>query len=212
MAWERAIGPNNTQHANQDYTLDEHTLNTITWARQSPYYQPLSDRDKHLVTVASLFHDIEKHCGPANLKPIIPTDKVHPEKSADTVRRTLPTLGYNAEETDLVARLVEHHQAIGNMIVISLGKPIKDSRPPDVLIDRAVAGIKDQRTLAMLCALTEGDIRSLKANHERFTPETEAKLKWFSELVAEKIEEKQKEEQQKLEAQQQQDGENNPQA
>lgn len=186
-AWDRVIGPDNTQHSDQDFTLDGHILNTMENTRNSPYYLKLGEREKHLVTVAALFHDIQKHCGPANLRSIIPTDKIHPEKSSDTVRRILPSLGYNEAETDQVARLVKYHQAIGSMIVLNLGKPMDQSKPPRAMVERAANGARDETTLLMLCALTEGDIKSVKQNHAWFTPEVEAKLDWYAGLIHAKL-------------------------
>jgi hypothetical protein len=66
--WRRVVGPDNYQHFDQDYTLDEHHLNALANTQASPHYQRLSPEEKLRVSTAAFFHDIDKHTGPKNFR------------------------------------------------------------------------------------------------------------------------------------------------
>ncbi len=183
--WERVAGPDNTQHSTQDYTLDEHIFRTIDACKASPHFLNLTPKEKELTLVSALFHDMAKRGGPANLRDIIPIDRIHPDKGEDVVRYVLPSLGFNKNDTETIARLVKHHQMIGNLIVSTLdqlGQP-----PNKKLLDWTASQLRDEAELRMLKPITEGDIRSVKKESAWFTPDVAHKLEWFSQMLLAEI-------------------------
>lgn len=175
--WQRATGPENVQHAAQDFTLDAHMLNAVAAAKQTPWYGKLSQEQKRLVTMATLLHDIGKQAGPANLRTITPPDRAHPFKSELMARRILPSLGFNEAETGIVCRLIRYHQVLGNMTVDTPGQPTENQ------LHQAAVLLETPETVRMLEVLTEADMRSVKKNNGWFTPPLQKTLYDYSDRV-----------------------------
>ncbi len=179
--WKRLTGPENTQHGFHDFTLDEHTLRVVERTRTSPYYRQLSPKEKRLVTMAALLHDISKDTGQAHLREHLRPDRHHPYKSASTVREILPSLGYDARDTERIAVLIEYHQLFGSMIITNKG------RPPEEILQTAAVRLRSLSMLKMLRALSEGDIRGVKAEDRLFDQDVQHRLGWYAGLVEEKV-------------------------
>ncbi len=179
--WGRVHGPDNIQHSTHDYPLDEHILRVVDGTKKSMYYPGLSATQKRLVTMAALLHDIQKNTGPANLRSLILPDRPHPLKSADNAVEILQSFGYPPDEIQTVYLLVLHHQMLGNMMMQNPGKP------SDETLEQAAKLIGTPENLAMLKALTEGDIRGVKEQDGLFTADVAYKLQWFSDLIHDKL-------------------------
>lgn len=187
-AWEKVIGPDNHQHDTQDFNLLEHTLKTVEATKASPYYVELDRREQRLVAMAALLHDIAKHTAPENLRSVAKIDRIHPFKSMMVAKEQLPDLGFSEKDIEDIEALVLHHQLIGNMMVQTLGRPLKTSMPNRVGVSNAARAIGTTSRLKMLKALTEGDISSVKENRGYFTKEIKEKLEAFSEVIGKEVE------------------------
>ena len=126
-------------------------------------------------------HDLGKRTGPANLQPIIPPDRGHPVKSADTAWLDLPSLGFSTKDTRTIARLLEFHQLLGN--TIQRTRAMKEAIPPGDVLDYAVQSLKTPSILRMLCALTEGDVRSLSLDQRQFDSIVSEKMAQYSKII-----------------------------
>jgi hypothetical protein len=179
-AWARMTGSENTQHRLHDFPLDVHTLKVVAGTRQSPYYSQLRPSEQRWVTMAALLHDIAKCGGPRQARDTIPVDRYHPFKSDAVARQTLPHFGYTLRTTEHLCRLIRHHQLFGTMIVTH--KP-PDANPEPGIIARAAQSIRNRADLQMLRALTEGDIRGVRADDRLFDVGVATKLERYSGLV-----------------------------
>lgn len=156
--WTRIAGPDNYQHFDQDYTLDNHLLGAMKAVQASKYYQVLTPEEKFRVSVAAFFHDISKRTGPKDFRDRgrVAPDPHHPERSAETVHRILPSLSFTPDEIRDVETLVEYHQELGD-----LAKPYGD-KPTRERLMQTIERLGTVSRLKMLKALTEGDIRCVK--------------------------------------------------
>lgn len=181
--WSRIAGPDNHQHPDQDYTLQDHLLLCLKATQASPHYQVLSREEKFIVSTAAFFHDVRKRTGPPNLRSAarITADYHHPARSAELVRRVLPALGYTPRQVEDIYTLVEYHQALGN-----LAKPINPHKPTPERLKTVAAQIGTLSRLNMLKALTEGDVRCVRLDTDDrrwFTPLMAARLNYFADQV-----------------------------
>lgn len=174
--WARMRGPLNTQHRTHDFTLDVHSAKVVAKTRQAKGFSELSPHWQRLVTLAAFFHDIQKEGGPAEARETLAPDALHPLKAGATIRQYLPSWGFSAIDTFVVAELVRYHQLFGRLIIRhkSLGHA-----PSKVTFLANAALFPDVRFFRALAPLTEGDIRSVKANDAIFTPEVDALLQHY---------------------------------
>jgi hypothetical protein len=178
--WDRLQSPINTQHSTHDFTLDVHTAYVLGKTRQSHYYQALTYREKQAVTAAALLHDIAKDCGHCYEREELSPDFYHPIKSVVVARRVLPQWGFNRQEVELICRIVYHHQLFGRLIIrFSKG----EEATLEGYLQRCALLLQTETTLDWLLPLTEGDIRSVKANDALFSPRVEEKLAVYSQEV-----------------------------
>jgi hypothetical protein len=178
--WRRLCGSDNTQHKTHDFTLDVHTAYVLAKTKESPHYQALTLAEKRAVVLAALFHDIAKDGGRPEEKEALTPDWYHPQKSSHVVWKRLPQWGCSMAETELVMRLVYHHQVFGRLIT----KTNQPNQMPEVWeFQRLALCLQTEETLNALLALTEGDIRSVKANDALFTPIVADKLTVYGEKV-----------------------------
>jgi [protein-PII] uridylyltransferase len=134
------------------YTVDQHIMMVVRnlrrftmteHAHEYPFCSQLiaNFRDRWLLYVAALFHDIAKGRGGD-----------HSELGREDAREFCEHHGLSAEDTDLVVFLVEHH------LTMSQVAQKQDLSDPDV-IDSFAAMVKDERHLTALYLLTVADIR-----------------------------------------------------
>lgn len=135
------------------YTVDQHTLFLLRnlerfkepeFAKDFPVvssvYQRLKKRD--IIMIAALFHDIAKG-----------RNGDHCILGAEDAREFCHSHGINAEDTALIAWLIENH------LLISLTAQKKDISDPDVIQEFA-AQLKDMEHLDYLYSLTVADINA----------------------------------------------------
>lgn len=134
------------------YTVDQHIMMVVRnlrrftmteHAHEYPFCSQLiaNFRDRWLLYVAALFHDIAKGRGGD-----------HSKLGMDDARRFCEEHGMSLEDTELVVFLVEHH------LTMSLVAQKQDLSDPDVVASFA-ALVKDERHLSALYLLTVADIR-----------------------------------------------------
>jgi hypothetical protein len=178
--WCRQRSAFNTQHIAHEFTLERHSLKVLEGTKQSRYYALLTPHEQWLVVLAALCHDLSKNGGPAHLCGSIRPDFYHPEKSVMLARKRLPFWGVVGGDLEIVARLVRHHQWFGRWLM-RYGS--RNERPPLAEVQKAALVLRHPRVLAMLLALTEGDIRGVKAGGRLFDRQVQRTLPHFAELV-----------------------------
>lgn len=187
--WKRINGPDNHQHFDQDYNLQDHMLHTLAAAQASPNYKVLNDEEKLKVSTAAVFHDIGKRSGPLNMRQAarITADFHHPGRSAEIVIEALPILNYTPEQIRDITILIDHHQALGNL-------SRADGDAPTIERFNYIAdALGSVSNLKMLKVLTEGDIRSVKFDTPArtwFNPTLAGRLEGFSNQIKAVIEAK----------------------
>jgi UTP:GlnB (protein PII) uridylyltransferase len=183
--WERMRGNCNTQHATHEFTLDVHTAKVLTKTRTSPYFQLLSADMQELATLAALLHDIAKEGGAASKRLHLKPDMAHPVKAVSVVRSRLPQWGFTQYAVEVVSLLVAYHQAFGRWIMRS---EFQQKEPTFAEIQALAEILRSTEILHALQALTEGDIRGVKANDALFTPFATQKLHQYGIQVQQAIE------------------------
>ena len=181
--WARMKRPENTQHSAHDFTLVDHTLKVIAATKRAKAFASLSPQQQQVVTLAAVFHDLQKKVGPENLRSLILPDRAHPLKPADVAAECMMSFGFSPEAVRQATLLVTHHQMLGTMIMCN-----PDGMPPEEVLFEAARLIETAETLAMLRALTEGDIRSVKAKDALFTDDVAEQLTQFADAIEARIE------------------------
>lgn len=178
--WQRLRSPNNTQHSTHDFTLDVHTAYVLAKTRRSPYYRPLSYREKQRVVMSAVLHDIAKNTGKPEDKAHMSPDFYHPIKGVPVGRRCLPAFGFSQHEIELISRVIHHHQLFGRMI-IRYGK--QEELPDAAYFNKALRQLQTEIALDHLLPLTEGDIRSVKAEDKLFSDHVADRLHTYAEAM-----------------------------
>jgi hypothetical protein len=173
-------GERQYQHRHHDFTLELHTLKVIIRTRRSPYFQALSPEQHRFVTLAALLHDVAKLGYSKEERPTAPPDAAHPAKGSIIVKQRLPWWGYTPQQTQDMARLVEHHQLFGRLL---MKHNHHQSEPSEAELQHLALILQSETMLNLLLPLTEGDIRSVKADDAIFTPALEAQLQRYSDQV-----------------------------
>jgi hypothetical protein len=182
--WHRMRGVHNTQHATHDFPLDVHTAKVLTKTRQSPYFQTLPPPWQELTTLAALLHDIDKEGGLLENRFALKPDMAHPAKAVATVRKRLPSWGFSQQAVEWASLLVAHHQAFGRWIMRSEFAKIE---PTAAEIHQLADTLRSTVLLQALQALTEGDIRGVKAEDKLFTPFAQDRLATYGARVHQAI-------------------------
>ena len=178
--WKRMRGSANTQHQSHDFTLDVHTAKVITKTRQTYAFRGLSFHWQRLTTLAAFFHDLSKQGGYAFQRLELSPDPLHPLKVSAEIKRHMGRWGFSMLDIFIVVQLVRYHQVFGRWII----REHKTGQAPTTELFYAQAmTLPSVDFLKALLALTEGDIRSVKANDAIFNPRVEAHLNWHAQQV-----------------------------
>ncbi len=135
------------------YTVDEHLLRTVRELHnleQSngngegvfPAGVTIGQRSRRVLYLAALLHDIGKGKG-----------KSHAVQGAIMTREIGPRMGLNAEETDLLTFLIEHHLLLAET---ALKRDLSDEKP----VMQCAVEIKDRERLLLLYLLTVADSKA----------------------------------------------------
>ena len=89
------------QHKTHDFTIDTHSFKVLSEIMKDSKYQNLSDSDKKVMILASLFHDITK------IEGVI--DKTHPKEGGFDTFYISQKLGLTKEEHRKLYTLVKNH-------------------------------------------------------------------------------------------------------
>jgi hypothetical protein len=171
--WQRMRGQANTQHQTHDFTLDVHTAKVVTKTRQTPAFKSLPPHWQRLTTLAAFFHDLSKQGGYAFQRFELSPDPLHPLKVSAEIKRYLGRWGFSMLDVFIVVQLVRYHQVFGRWII----RENKTGQAPTSEIVYAQAmTLPSSDFLNALLALTEGDIRSVKAHDAIFDARVEAHL------------------------------------
>lgn len=171
--WQRMKGEANTQHKTHDFTLDVHTAKVVIKTRKTHAFQGLSPHWQRLTTLAAFFHDLNKQGGYAFQRLELSPDPLHPLKVSAEIKRYLGRWGFSMLDVFIVVQLVRYHQVFGRWII----RENKTGQAPslETLYAQAMT-LPSFDFLNALLALTEGDIRSVKAHDAIFDARVEAHL------------------------------------
>lgn len=183
--WQRLRGPLNTQHATHDFPLDRHSIQVIAGTVQSSYFRRLTPHQQRLTVIAAVFHDIAKAGGRPASKLTRQADFFHPTKGVAVVWRRAAQWGLTLPDVARVARLVRHHQRFGRLIM-RFPDPQDWPTPQDFY--QVALWLQSTDTLAMLLALTEGDIAAVKQQRALFNPQVADKLAQYAVSVHQALE------------------------
>ena len=171
--WQRMKGEANTQHQTHDFTLDVHTAKVVTKTRKTQAFQSLPPHWQRLTTLAAFFHDLSKQGGYAFQRLELSPDPLHPLKVSAEIKRYLGRWGFSMLDVYIVVQLVRYHQVFGRWII----RENKTGQAPTLEMFYAQAmTLPSPDFLNALLALTEGDIRSVKAQDAIFDARVEAHL------------------------------------
>lgn len=178
--WGRMRGPQNTQHGTHDFTLDVHTAKVVAKTTRSEYFRALSPLWQKGAAACALLHDMTKIGGLPHQKATLIPDWYHPYKSVTLARHYLPAWGFNPPQVEVLCRVITHHQLLGRVM---MSHPQPEQIPPPEVLERVANWLKTPITLAVLQALSEGDIKAVRANDGLFKPDVARKLKHYGELI-----------------------------
>lgn len=89
------------QHGTHAYSVDIHTLKVLQSAMNNPLYKDLSDRDKTILKIAALCHDMGKRGGVV--------DKGHASSSAEYCTAILDKFSFPQNMKDRIIDIVDNH-------------------------------------------------------------------------------------------------------
>ncbi len=171
--WQRMRGQTNTQHQTHDFTLDVHTAKVVIKTRQTHAFQRLSPHWQRLTTLAAFFHDLSKQGGYAFQRLELSPDPLHPLKVSAEIKRYLGRWDFSMLDVFIVVQLVRYHQVFGRWII---RENKTGQAPSQAMFDEQAMTLPSLDFLTALLALTEGDIRSVKAHDAIFDARVEAHL------------------------------------
>jgi len=135
------------------YTVDEHLLRTVLELHKIehsngngegilPAGVTIGQRSRRVLFLAALLHDIAKGRG-----------KNHALQGAIMIREIGPRMGLDAEETELLSFLIEHHLLLAET---ALKRDLSDEKP----VVQCAVEIKDRERLLLLYLLTVADSKA----------------------------------------------------
>ena len=141
------------QHETQDYSLDKHTLKVLQNIVKNPNFESLSDNDKRIITIATLFHDIAKAEGVV--------DKAHPVESAFDAFYIIQKFNLPEDEQLKLYQLIKTHDW--------LEKLNKTQENSDKLAKDIAFNMRHSNTFELSKILCEADLKSVKADESFWT-------------------------------------------
>ncbi len=130
------------------FTVDEHLMRTVgelhklISSEQLNLMYNLTNRDKKILLLAALLHDIGKGKG-----------KGHSKRGAKIAKQIATRLGFEKKEVEEISFLIEQHLLLAE---IALKRDLSDEKP----IVKCATIVKDIRTLTLLYLLTIADSRA----------------------------------------------------
>ena len=159
------------QHGTHDFTLDVHSLKVLQGVMKNPNYKTLDEKDKKLVRIAALLHDLTK----AENKP----DSDHPKNSAFDVYYLLDKLDMKEKDKLKIYQVIKNHSWLAHYDFS------KD------MTQKTAFDMRSGNSFLMQTILTEADLKGVQKN-DRFYIKHAAKLNYAAEKVNKAVEELQK--------------------
>ena len=122
------------QHGTHAYSVDIHTLKVLQSAMNNPLYEKLSDRDKTILKIAALCHDLGKRGG------IVDTG--HASSSAEYVTAILDKFPFPQGMKDRIIDIVDNHhwfEAYNTGSATAEDVAVRCRRPEDFMIYEILA-------------------------------------------------------------------------
>lgn len=95
------------QHNTHKYTLDLHMLKAFQECTFDVEFTRLNNIDKRVLLIAAFLHDIEKDEGVV--------DKLHPVKSAVTVKNILKNIDIDNKEKERIHKIIHNHHWVQDL-------------------------------------------------------------------------------------------------
>ena len=135
------------QHGTHDFTLDVHSLKVLQEVMKNPLYQTLSEKDKRLIRIAALFHDLTK----AENKP----DPDHPKNSAFDIYYLLDKLDMKEKNKLKIYQVIKNHSWLAHYDFT------------ESTAQRTAFNMRSGNSFLMQTMLTEADLKGVQKN-DRF--------------------------------------------
>ena len=122
------------QHGTHAYSVDIHTLKVLQSAMNNPLYERLSDRDKTILKIAALCHDLGKRGGVV--------DTGHASSSAEYVTAILDKFPFPQGMKDRIIDIVDNHhwfEAYNTGSATAEDVAVRCRRPEDFMIYEILA-------------------------------------------------------------------------
>ena len=152
------------QHKTHDYTVDVHTLKVLQGVVTNPKFQSLSQSDKRVLSIATIFHDITKA---ENL-----IDKTHPAQSAYDAYHILGKMNLPEAERLKIYQIIKNHDWLEHY-----NKKIKNpdgtrndiSNYERIFIAKNIAfELRQGNSFELASILAEADLKGVKSDGSFF--------------------------------------------
>lgn len=148
------------QHKTHNYTIDVHTLKVLQECVNNPEYEKLSAKDRMILNIAVLLHDLGKKEGV--------DDEGHYELSAIFAKTIFKKLKINDEMKERIYNLVENHHWLGNLQkgyvtpdeVASVFRSPNDYKLAKIFAQADLKGVSDKFYIMCSSALTGENVKN----------------------------------------------------
>ncbi len=141
------------QHKTHSYTVDIHTLNVLQEVMKNPDYSILSDKDKKIMQMAVLLHDITK----IERK----VDKTHPAQSAYDAYNIISKMDLPEKDRIKIYELIKTHDWLEKCNKYGTSDEQKIEAKKSTAFDLRKGNIFEMSKI-----LTKADLKSVKSNGE----------------------------------------------
>ena len=152
------------QHGTHDFTVDVHSLKVLQQVMSNERYSKLSDKDKQLLNIATILHDITKA---ENI-----TDKTHAQYSAYDAYHILKKMNLSENDKLKVYQIIKNHEWLADYnskVKVNTHdyrektEGEKDKSAKDIAFE-----LKDGNNFELANILTKADMKSVKETDEFF--------------------------------------------
>ncbi|MBQ4647170.1 MAG: HD domain-containing protein [Candidatus Gastranaerophilales bacterium] len=139
---------NKAQHGTHDYDIIKHSLKVMSKVAQNPSYKQLSESDKKVMLLSSLYHDITKAEG--KISPL------HPQESAFDTFYIAKKFNLTRSEEVKLYTLIKHHEWLGDI------NKTTDEAARRAKIQSYAYDMQADNTFELAKILTEADLKGIK--------------------------------------------------
>jgi hypothetical protein len=123
--WSRLVSEEGYQH--NGVSLGQHIKDAVAALKHLPEYRSLSDREKILALVATLFHDLEKPTGRRDQG--VPRDFEHEVPSAQLAAEYMQRFGYSEADIRTVIQVIINNGIVSDLARGKVRDPRKNLTP-----------------------------------------------------------------------------------